>query len=434
LQYEKEELRAKNEDLIHEFQLLQNKYQQEIEKQYHHSELEIIVQKLQSENSAFETEEHLLHEQIADLTSQLDELKNNHYQSNINNNQSNTTRIDITLFDSLHKEHQTKQIEEAFQLLQEERQQKFELQQQLDNVQKQLEEHHKNDEKTKQQIEHLTKALEKQGHEVLLLREAAEKEIQHLQTSVNQMGHHEIEKESLENRVRSMTREQQQSKMREQQMIEHLEEQKEIIADLEKEKIEMKKMLEELQSNKIQQDDEMFNLLRELQLKTATVNANNTVHNVNKEKTFYSSPIRPTHSHNASISDDIFFYSALGNETVFPITNFIRAERTLQHSTPSHLTNNINIYNNDDDDGAKSVSASTVNFAGSTNTITIIKEVKDETTDKMKEEKIKKLADLQKASAEMEFFLFDLYCCKNEFRRSLSRFHGADSRISYRII
>jgi len=163
-------------------------------------------------------------------------------------------------------------------------------------------------------------------------------------------------------------------------------------------------MLEELQSNKIQQDDEMFNLLRELQLKTATVNANNTVHNVNKEKTFYSSPIRPTHSHNASISDDIFFYSALGNETVFPITNFIRAERTLQHSTPSHLTNNINIYNNDDDDGAKSVSASTVNFAGSTNTITIIKEVKDETTDKMKEEKIKKLADLQKASAEMEFF------------------------------
>jgi len=69
-----------------------------------------------------------------------------------------------------------------------------------------------------------------------LLREAAEKEIQHLQTSVNQMGHHEIEKESLENRVRSMTREQQQSKMREQQMIEHLEEQKEIIADLEKEK------------------------------------------------------------------------------------------------------------------------------------------------------------------------------------------------------
>jgi len=197
--------------------------------------------------------------------------------------------------DTLDHEHQINQmtsIEEVFQWLQEERQQKLELQQQLEDL-------HKSEEETKQKIEYLTNTVEKQKNEITMLRDAAEKQIQHLQTSVNDIEHREVEKESLENRVRNMTREQQQSKIREQQMMVHLEEQKEIITTLEKEKTEMKKMLEELQSNKMQQDDEMFNSLRDLQIKSGH----------HKERTlFHTVSNFGADSHNESTLDDVFFF------------------------------------------------------------------------------------------------------------------------------
>jgi len=153
--------------------------------------------------------------------------------------------------------------------------------------------------KQNKKIEYLTNTVEKQKNEITMLRDAAEKQIQHLQTSVNDIEHREVEKESLENRVRNMTREQQQSKIREQQMMVHLEEQKEIITTLEKEKTEMKKMLEELQSNKMQQDDEMFNSLRDLQIKSGH----------HKERTlFHTVSNFGADSHNESTLDDVFFF------------------------------------------------------------------------------------------------------------------------------